>query len=390
MQYFPQRGNYDLYIDQDMVFWVLFPITFVMLLSKIISSHLEQITQPMPVSSSHLIKHHSVLNLSQKFIKGFLKLTPHGFTMYQQHLLTSVDFGLSEEAGKKRQLDYQSIHGNNKVDEEEQQNQNEEEKSVEKHSNPDTKASKKREGQKNHKSSQESTSTNNPTDQTSPPNLPPSPPPKITHTASIINTDDINEEDTIDPGNLINGMFSSILSILPQMLQYIWISYFYTGVIILKLPISSLTLLPSNFKAMLHHSIPFAVSSTLPTFYISAISWYIVNMLFLSTIKSIIMDLTTRSSHSSFRALNVRSIPPHELIYQHDNGISLPKQDQFQQLNPLGGGGGGGGGTGGPQFAQDYKYYESEVKLLQYNSNTVSAAQQDLLKSWRAKRANRV
>jgi len=71
----------------------------------------------------------------------------------------------------------------------------------------------------------------------------------------------------LDPNNMMDMMKNNMTMIIPQMLMMAWVSYFFTGFVLVKLPFP-LTL---SFKTMLQRGIDL---STLDVAYVSSLSWY--------------------------------------------------------------------------------------------------------------------
>jgi ER membrane protein complex subunit 3 len=72
-------------------------------------------------------------------------------------------------------------------------------------------------------------------------------------------------------------------NVLPNMLSMAWISYFFSGFIIIKLPFP----LTNSFKAMLQQGI--AIDNLDPS-YVSSLSWYFINLFGTRGILSLVLD----------------------------------------------------------------------------------------------------
>lgn len=75
----------------------------------------------------------------------------------------------------------------------------------------------------------------------------------------------------LDPMNAASGMKQQLAMIVPNMLQMGWVSYFFSGFVVVKLPFP----LTDRFKAMLQRGV---MLKTLDTSYVSSLSWLFLNM----------------------------------------------------------------------------------------------------------------
>lgn len=73
------------------------------------------------------------------------------------------------------------------------------------------------------------------------------------------------------------------MNYIPQTLIMGWVNYFFAGFVIMKLPFP----LTDGFKSMLQNGV---ATPDLNVRYVSAISWYFVNLLGLRPVYSLIMD----------------------------------------------------------------------------------------------------
>lgn len=83
-----------------------------------------------------------------------------------------------------------------------------------------------------------------------------------------------------DPLAGLQQMKQQMLMIVPQMASMAWVSFFFSGFVLLKLPFG----LTQRMKSMIQRGI---VLKTLDASYVSSLSWYFLNMLGLSGIISL-------------------------------------------------------------------------------------------------------
>ena len=75
-----------------------------------------------------------------------------------------------------------------------------------------------------------------------------------------------------DPLAMVGMMKQNLVMIVPNMLLMGWITYFFSGFILVKLPFP----LTDRFKQMLQRGV--AVGGGLDVSYVSSLSWYFVNL----------------------------------------------------------------------------------------------------------------
>ncbi|GEQ67512.1 hypothetical protein JCM33374_g1177 [Metschnikowia sp. JCM 33374] len=98
---------------------------------------------------------------------------------------------------------------------------------------------------------------------------------------------------------LMNMAKGNIMSYVPQTLIMAWVNYFFAGSVVMKLPFP----LTDGFKSMLQNGVN---TPNLDPRYVSAISWYFVNLFGLRPIYSLLMadpeaarDLVAQQSQQS-------------------------------------------------------------------------------------------
>lgn len=85
---------------------------------------------------------------------------------------------------------------------------------------------------------------------------------------------------------LLNMAKGSLMNYIPQTLIMGWVNYFFAGFVIMKLPFP----LTASFKSMLQNGI---ATQDLDVRYVSAISWYFVNLLGLKPVYNLLTDDNT-------------------------------------------------------------------------------------------------
>lgn len=70
----------------------------------------------------------------------------------------------------------------------------------------------------------------------------------------------------MDPTKMMGGMKQNLAMIIPNMLQMGWVSYFFAGFVLVKLPFP----LTERFKTMLQRGI---MLKSLDVSYVSSLSW---------------------------------------------------------------------------------------------------------------------
>lgn len=82
---------------------------------------------------------------------------------------------------------------------------------------------------------------------------------------------------------LMNMAKGNMMNFIPQTLIMAWVNYFFAGSVVMKLPFP----LTEGFKSMLQNGVE---TPDLNVRYVSAISWYFVNLLGLRPVYSLLMD----------------------------------------------------------------------------------------------------
>ncbi|KAG4104032.1 transmembrane protein [Neocallimastix lanati (nom. inval.)] len=94
-----------------------------------------------------------------------------------------------------------------------------------------------------------------------------------------------NGGDMLDPANMestMSGMKQGFANLIPQYVLMSWVSYFFAGFVIIKLPFY----LPLRFKDMLQRGID---TQNLDISWVSSLSWYFLNLFGLGGIFSLIL-----------------------------------------------------------------------------------------------------
>lgn len=94
-------------------------------------------------------------------------------------------------------------------------------------------------------------------------------------------TNPFGDQNTNDA--LMNMAKGNLMSFVPQTLIMAWVNYFFAGSVVMKLPFP----LTEGFKSMLQNGVN---TPDLNVRYVSAISWYFVNLLGLRPVYSLLMD----------------------------------------------------------------------------------------------------
>ena len=87
-----------------------------------------------------------------------------------------------------------------------------------------------------------------------------------------------------DPSNITEMMKGNVSMVVPQLLMMAWISYFFSGFILVKLPFP-LTL---QFRGMLQRGVE-TLSGSLDVTYVSALSWYFLTLFGLQGITNLLL-----------------------------------------------------------------------------------------------------
>ncbi|KAK7679269.1 hypothetical protein QCA50_017654 [Cerrena zonata] len=129
---------------------------------------------------------------------------------------------------------------------------------------------------------------------------------------------------------LVNMAKGSLMNYIPQTLIMGWVNYFFAGFVIMKLPFP----LTDGFKSMLQNGV---ATPDLDVKYVSAISWYFVNLFGLRPIYSLLMGDSTAAD---------------ELISQQQQQQALPNI----------------GGPGGPKVDKVFKAEAENIQILSHDS----------------------
>jgi len=95
-------------------------------------------------------------------------------------------------------------------------------------------------------------------------------------------TEEIQAPNPEDLSGVMDMMKQSMLTIVPQMLSIGWVSYFFSGFVLIKLPFP----LTDQFKAMLQRGINL---TSLDPSYVSSLSWYFITLFGLRGLFSIVL-----------------------------------------------------------------------------------------------------
>lgn len=107
----------------------------------------------------------------------------------------------------------------------------------------------------------------------------------------------------MNPDNIGNQVASLISSLIPQMLLGAWVRYFFSGFAVAKLPFP----LSQRFRSMLQSGIERAGQS-LDVSYVSALSWYILNLFGNSAIVRLIQRQDMDESGSKTNSSSMRNL----------------------------------------------------------------------------------
>lgn len=129
---------------------------------------------------------------------------------------------------------------------------------------------------------------------------------------------------------LMNMAKGNMMNFIPQTLIMAWVNFFFAGSVVMKLPFS----LTEGFKSMLQSGVN---TPDLSVRYVSAISWYFVNLLGLKPVYSILMN-------------------------DPQSAQALVNQQQNQQMMP------NLGAPGGPKPEQVFKAESESIQILLHES----------------------
>ncbi|KAM9919575.1 hypothetical protein OXX80_000077 [Metschnikowia pulcherrima] len=143
---------------------------------------------------------------------------------------------------------------------------------------------------------------------------------------------------------LMNMAKGNIMSYVPQTLIMAWVNYFFAGSVVMKLPFP----LTDGFKSMLQNGVN---TPNLDPRYVSAISWYFVNLFGLRPVYSLLMS-------------------------DPDAARDIVAQQSQQQVVP------NLGGPGGPKAAKVFSAEAESIQILDYES-ILSGVSQRILEKYR-------
>lgn len=129
---------------------------------------------------------------------------------------------------------------------------------------------------------------------------------------------------------LMNMAKGNMMNYIPQTLIMGWVNYFFAGSVVMKLPFP----LTDGFKSMLQNGVN---TPDLNVRYVSAISWYFVNLFGLRPVYSLLMD-----DPAAAEAL-------------------VNEQQQQQGIPNL-------GGPGGPKAEKVFKAESENIQILEHES----------------------
>jgi len=89
-----------------------------------------------------------------------------------------------------------------------------------------------------------------------------------------------------DPLAMVGMMKQNMAMILPNMIMMGWVSYFFSGFVLVKLPFG----LTDRFKSMLQRGV---MLNSLDVSYVSSLSWYFINLFGLRGLFSIVLGSET-------------------------------------------------------------------------------------------------
>jgi len=144
----------------------------------------------------------------------------------------------------------------------------------------------------------------------------------------------------MDPMAMMDGMKQNLLMIVPNMLLMGWVSYFFAGFVLVKLPFP----LSDRFKGMLQRGIAIR---NLDASYVSSLSWYFLNMFGLRGVYALLLGTDANTGG----------------------------EDQFVQQMAGGGAAAAGALGGAPDHTATYKAEKNEVEILQHDWSAIRDAQ---------------
>lgn len=148
-----------------------------------------------------------------------------------------------------------------------------------------------------------------------------------------------------DPLAMVGMMKQNMMTVLPNMLMMGWVSFFFSGFVLVKLPFP----LTERFKSMLQRGI---FLNSLNVSYVSSLSWFFINLFGLRGVFSLVLG--------------------------SDNG-AVDNADQMMAAQmQMGTGGMMGGGAAAPDMTKVFQQEKNEIEIAPYQ-HIVSEAEKRLL-----------
>ena len=148
-----------------------------------------------------------------------------------------------------------------------------------------------------------------------------------------------------DPLAMVGMMKQNMMTVLPNMLMMGWVSFFFSGFVLVKLPFP----LTERFKSMLQRGI---FLNSLNVSYVSSLSWFFINLFGLRGVFSLVLG--------------------------SDNG-AVDNADQMMAAQmQMGTGGMMGGGATAPDMTKVFQQEKNEIEIAPYQ-HIVSEAEKRLL-----------
>jgi len=136
-----------------------------------------------------------------------------------------------------------------------------------------------------------------------------------------------------DPMAMVGMMKQNLMTVLPNMLMMGWVSYFFSGFVLVKLPFP----LTDRFKSMLQRGISL---QNLDVSYVSSLSWFFINLFGLRGVFSLVLGA--------------------------DNGAVDNAQQMMQAQMAMGTGGMMGGPGAPPDPAKLFATERNEIEITTY------------------------
>ncbi len=143
---------------------------------------------------------------------------------------------------------------------------------------------------------------------------------------------------------MMGGMKQNLAMIIPNMLQMGWVSYFFAGFVLVKLPFP----LTERFKTMMQRGI---MLKSLDTSYVSSLSWYFINMFGLRGVFSLVLG----------------------------SNASIGGEEQLIAQQMAGGPLAGMGGPQAPDVEKIHAAERTELEIIQHDHASVAEAEFRLL-----------